>query len=250
MKLLRPLVVLDLETTGLWIEKDKIIEIGMVKVNPDNTQETFVQRVNPGIPIPDEVKTLTGISNDDVRNAPVFKDIVSKVLQFIGGSDIGGFNVEKYDIPLLRREVHEAGLELDMSVRTIVDSQTVYIINEKRNLASAYKFYCGKDIQNAHTALADAAATLEILLQQIKNYGNGDESIGSLAKFVFKKSEDFVDPERKLRLWNGDYFLTFGKYRNQSLKEVMKADKSYLTWLSNSDLNEKAKSIISQTLKA
>ena len=187
MKLLRPLVVLDLETTGLWIEKDKIIEIGMVKVNPDNTQETFVQRVNPGIPIPDEVKTLTGISNDDVRNAPVFKDIVSKVLQFIGGSDIGGFNVEKYDIPLLRREVHEAGLELDMSVRTIVDSQTVYIINEKRNLASAYKFYCGKDIQNAHTALADAAATLEILLQQIKITGTAMKASGHWPSLSLRK---------------------------------------------------------------
>lgn len=243
---MRSLVVLDLETTGTWIEKDKIIEIGMVKINPDNTKETFIEKINPGISIPNEVTELTGISNEDVKGAPVFKEIAKKVLNFIGDSDIGGFSVEKFDLPILKREMNEAGFDLELSNRTIIDSKNIYHANEKRDLTAAYKFYCKKEIKDAHTALADASATLEVLVEQIKLYGDGSEGISSLTKFSQPKLTIFVDPERKLRFWNGDYYLAFGKYRNQSLKEIMKTDKRYLSWLLGTDMNEIAKSIISQ----
>jgi len=250
MKLIHTLVVLDLETTGTWIEKDKIIEIGMVKINPNDSKEIFVERVNPGIPIPKEVTELTGISNEDIKNAPLFKDISERVLKFIGDADLSGFNIKNFDIPILRREIHNVGLELGLSNRNIFDSQIIFHVNEKRDLTAAYKFYCKNELKDKHAALADASAALEVLMGQTKMYGNEAEELESLKKFSYQQRSDFIDDERKLRLWNGDYYLTFGKYRNRSLNEIVNIDKNYLSWLVGSDLSGKAKEIIIQVLNS
>src|SRR5262249_10841628 len=146
MKLTRPLVVLDLEATGIWIEKDRIIEIGMVKATPDGQQEVYSTRVNPCIPIPPVVTELTGISDADVRSAPGFSTIAPKVLAFLEGADLGGFNAERFDLPLLAREFADAGIKFDYAGRTVYDAQKIYHLNERRDLFAAYSFYCRQEL--------------------------------------------------------------------------------------------------------
>ncbi|MCD6565091.1 MAG: 3'-5' exonuclease [Bacteroidales bacterium] len=174
----KTLIIFDLETTGTWVEKDKIIEIAMIKIKHSGVKEKFHTLVNPTIPIPPIVSELTGIRDEDVKDAPYFKDICDDVISFIDDSNLAGFNIERFDLPLLAREIKEAGLTFDFSNQKIFDAQKVYHINEKRDLTSAYKFYCNKTLKNAHSALDDVEATSEILLEQIKKYGDGDTSIG------------------------------------------------------------------------
>jgi len=232
MKLTKSLVALDLETTGTWVEKDKIIEIALIKINVDGKKDKYLKRVNPKISIPKEVCLLTGISDDDVKNAPIFNDIASEVIEFIGDSDFSGFNILKFDLPLLGRELMEVGLEFKWQEQKIYDSQIVYHINEKRDLTAAYQFYCGKSLENAHSAMADTEATVEILQEQIKKYGQGDDRVEPLGEFQYKVQPDFYDKDRKFRWWNGNLFMMFGKYaRKFSLKEVVKKDRGYLEWI-------------------
>src|ERR1700691_3079300 len=186
MKLTKPLVVLDLETTGIWIEKDRIIEIGMVKVSPDGKQETYSTKVNPCMPIPAVVTELTGISDADVKNAPAFGSIAPKVLAFLEGCDLGGFNVERFDLPLLAREFADAGIKFDYSNRTVYDAQKVYHLHERRDLFAAYAYYCKGDLKDAHSAVADAQATLSILEEQIKRYAPAAQEIEALKEFNYK----------------------------------------------------------------
>src|ERR1700691_3723790 len=180
MKLTKPLVVLDLETTGIWIEKDRIIEIGMVKVSPDGKQETYSTKVNPCMPIPAVVTELTGITDADVKDAPAFGSIAGKVVAFLEGCDLGGFNVERFDLPLLAREFSDAGIKFDYANRTVYDAQKVYHLHERRDLSAAFAFYCQKDLKDAHSATADAQATLAILEAQLKRYTDNHEEIEGL----------------------------------------------------------------------
>src|SRR5208282_678077 len=231
MKLTNPLVVLDLETTGIWIEKDRIIEIGMVKVTPDGQQEIYSTRVNPCMPIPVVVRELTGISDADVKDAPVFGSIAGKVLAFLEGSDLGGFNVERFDLPLLAREFADAGIKFEYSSRTVYDAQKIYHLHERRDLSAAFAFYCHQDLKDAHSATADAQATLSILQEQLKRYAAPREEIEGLKDFNYKQSSEYFDNERKSRWWNGDLYMTFGKYaKKEPLKAIAKKDPQYLEW--------------------
>ncbi|MCA9408409.1 MAG: 3'-5' exonuclease, partial [Candidatus Omnitrophica bacterium] len=168
MKLTRPLVVLDLETTGVWIEKDKIIEIAMIKILPDKTKESFHMKINPGMPIPDRISDLIGITNEDVAQAPIFADIAKDVIEFIKGADFAGFNIERFDLPLLRREMNDASIQFDWQDSKVYDAQKVYHLNEKRDLTAAFQFYCQKNLEGAHSAMVDTQATLEIIESQIQ----------------------------------------------------------------------------------
>jgi DNA polymerase III subunit epsilon len=249
MKLTNPLVVLDLETTGVWIEKDRIIEIGMVKVNLDGKQEIFSSRVNPCMPIPPVVTELTGISDADVKNAPAFGQIAGKVLAFMEGADIGGFNVERFDLPLLAREFSDAGIKFEYAGRTVYDAQKVYHLHERRDLTAAFSFYCQQDLKDAHSATADAQATLAILEQQLIRYAANREDIEGLKEFDYKQSSEFFDNERKFRWWNGDLYMTFGKYaKKESLKSIAKKDPSYLEWVLDKDFSDEVKSMIQGVL--
>ena len=242
MKIERSLVVLDLETTGTWIEKDRIVEIGMVHLTPEGQREAFNARVNPGMPIPQRVSEIIGIKDEDLKEAPPFKEIAVKVLTFIGDADLGGFNVERFDLLILERELFLAGLKFDWRTRTIYDAQKIYHLHEKRTLKAAYKFYCDKELTIAHTALGDTEATLEILGAQIQKYGKPEDGLISLKDFDYERIDDFFDDERKFRWWNGELYPVFGKYvRKMSLKEIAKKDRSYLEWLASTDFPEKAK---------
>jgi len=250
MKLSKPLVVLDLETTGVWIDRDKIIEIAMIKCLPDGTKETYDKRVNPAMPIPPIITEITGISDEDIKDAPLFQNIAQEVAAFIGDADLGGFNAERFDIPLLERELKDAGATFSRAGREIFDAQKVYHLNEKRDLTAAYKFYCDKLLENAHSALADTQATLDIIESQVKKYGEGDDSIDVLKQYAYTQHGDFYDEDRKFRWWNGKLFMMFGKYaRNHTLQEVAKKDPAYLEWILSADFSEEIKELVSNALK-
>jgi len=250
MKIARPLVILDLETTGTWREKDKIVEIGMIKLTPGGEKDVFIKRVNPGITIPPEVSELIGITDDDVKDEPPFRDIAREVLDFIGDSDMGGFNVERFDLPLLERELAEAGLKLDLRERRIYDAQKIYHLHEKRDLMAAYAFYCKKDLVNAHTAMGDVEATLEILEEQVNKYGSEDEGIESLKDFDYKPRQGNFDKEGKFRWWNGELYPTFGKHaRRKNIRQLAGSERDYLEWILKSDFTDTVKDMVRNALQ-
>lgn len=249
MKLTKSVIVIDLETTGVWVEKDKIIEIGMIKCGVDRSRDTYVRRVNPGISIPEPVARLTGICNKDVADAPPFKDLVNEVLAFTADCDFAGFNVERFDLPILEREVFEAGRRLEWRHRTVYDAQKIYHIHEKRDLTAAYRFFCDKNLTNAHSALGDVEATLEILEAQIKKYGQGNEYLESLIDFDYEPMGSYFDEDRKFRWWNGELYPVFGKYgRKYSIREITQKDPGYLRYLSTSDFTDKVKAMMRDAL--
>ncbi|MBI3616590.1 MAG: 3'-5' exonuclease [Candidatus Omnitrophica bacterium] len=250
MKLVRPLVVLDLETTGTWIEKDRIVEIAMVRLTPEGVQDRFQSRVNPGMPIPPRVSQITGITNQDVKEAPPFKEIAAKVLEFIGDADLGGFNVERFDLIILEREMFAAGIKFEWRGRTIYDAQKVYHLHEKRTLKAAYQFYCSKDLVNQHTAMGDTEATLEILAAQIDKYGKPEIGMESLKDFDYERIDDYFDDERKFRWWNGELYPVFGRYaKKSSLKEIAQKDPAYLEWMLTTDFPQKVKAMLRGVLE-
>ena len=250
MKVTNPLVCLDIESTGIWVEKDKIIEIALIKYTSDGKKETFHTRINPGIPIPAVITQLTGISAKDVKDAPYFKQVAQKVFDFIAGADLGGFNIERFDLPLLERESAEAGIKFEWKERIIYDAQKVFHLNEKRDLSAAYKFYCGEDLVGAHSALSDSEAVLAILAKQVEKYGEGETAISVLDKFKYITLFDFYDTERKFCWWNGKLYLMFGKYsRKKPLEELVKYDPDYLNWVLGADFSESVKEIVGQALK-
>ncbi len=250
MKIAYPLVVLDLETTGTWTEKDRIIEIAMVKVLPSGEKQVYHSRVDPQMPIPMVVQKLTGITEADVKGAPQFKAIAKDVALFLEGADIGGFNVDKFDLPLLERELTDAGVPFSAAGHKVFDAQKVFHLNEKRDLTSAYAFYCGKPLTGAHSALADTEATLEVLAAQVERYGAGDAAIESLSQFQYREQPDFFDAERRFRWWNGELYMMFGKYaKKESLREVARKDPGYLTWMLGKDFSPDIKLLVENSLK-
>lgn len=249
MKLPQPLVVFDLETTGTWIEKDRIVEIGMIKLLPDGSRQDYVKRVNPGMPIPPNVSRIIDITDDDVKDAPRFKDIAKEVLEFISGSDIGGFNILRFDLPVLEREFFDAGFNFHWRERNIYDAQKVYHIHEKRDLTAAYQLYCNKKLTNAHSALGDAEATMEIFDAQIKKYGAAEQGIESLKEFDYERPSVYFDREQKFCWWNGELYPAFGKYRKKKhIKDILKNDRRYLEWVLTKDFSEEVKAMIEKVL--
>jgi DNA polymerase III subunit epsilon len=250
MKIKKELIVFDLETTGTWIEKDRIVEIGMVKLFADGSRHDYVKRVNPGMPIPLNVSRIIDITNDDVKDAPRFEEIAKEVFEFIGNADLGGFNIQRFDLPVLEREFLGAGISFHWKDRDIYDAQKVYHIHEKRDLMAAYKFYCQKDLTNAHTALGDAEATMQILEAQITRYGNEEDGIESLRDFDYEQSSAYFDSERKFCWWNNNLYPAFGKYRRKRhIKEIAKNDRSYLEWLLHADFSDEVKLLAANALR-
>ena len=249
MKLLKPMVFLDLETTGTWVEKDKIVEIGMIRVEPDGKRSDYIKRVNPGMPIPPNVTRIINITDADVKDAPSFKNIAKEALEFIGESDIAGFNVLRFDLPVLEREFYDAGLSFRWRDRDIYDAQKVYHIHEKMDLMAAYLFYCGKELENAHSALSDAEAAMDILNAQVHRYGDEAKGMESLKDFDYERSSDYFDKERKFCWWNGELYPMFGKYgRKKPIKDIAREDRAYLQWMLNKDFSNDIKTMIKKAL--
>ena len=249
MKILRPLVVLDLETTGTWVEKDKIVEIGLIKLMPDGTRQDYIKRVNPGMPIPPNVTRIINITDADVKDKPRFKEIAKETLEFLGDSDLGGFNILRFDLPLLEREFYDAKLNFHWRDRNIYDAQKIYHIHEKRDLMAAYLLYCGKKLENAHSALNDADATVDILDAQIAKYGSAEKGIESLKEIDYERSSDYFDRERKFCWWNGQLYPTFGKHgKKKHIKDIAREDREYLEWILTKDFDDDVKMMIQKVL--
>lgn len=249
MKIPRPLVILDLETTGTWVEKDKIVEIGLIKLMPDGTRSDYIKRVNPGMSIPPNVTRIINITDADVKDKPFFKEISKEVMEFLGDSDLAGFNILRFDLPLLEREFYEAKLNFHWRDRDIYDAQKIYHIHEKRDLMAAYLLYCGKKLENAHSALSDAEAAMDILDQQVGKYGSAESGIESLKDIDYERSSDYFDRERKFCWWNGQLYPTFGKHRKKKhIKDIAKEDREYLEWILTKDFDGEIKAMIQNAL--
>lgn len=234
LKLTKPLVFFDLETTGTNIAKDRIVEIAILKVFPNGNKESKTWLVNPEIPIPIETTNIHGITNEKVANEPTFKELAPKVAELIKGCDLAGFNSGRFDIPLLAEEMLRAGVDFDMKGRVAIDVQVIFHKKEERTLSAAYKFYCNKTLENAHSAQADTEATYEVLKAQLDKYSDLKNDVKFLHEFSsFNKRADFAGFIRFDE--DGDEIFTFGKYRNRKVEEILEQDQGYYSWIQNAD---------------
>jgi len=259
LNLQKPIVFFDLETTGLTVGLDRIVEICLLKVNPDNSTEKKTYRVNPEIPIPAKITALIGINDEDVKDCPLFKQVAPQVLSFIGPADLAGYNSNKFDVPMLVEELLRAELEFDLKNRRLVDVQNIFHVMEPRNLTAAYKFYCNKNLENAHTAEADTQATYEIFLSQLSRYENAEledekgykykpivNDIAKLSEVTTNKNKN-VDLAGRI-VWNekGQEVFNFGKHKDKPVTEVFEKEPGYYSWMMNGEFPLYTKKIITQ----
>lgn len=242
MNLRNPLVFFDLETTGINIVKDRIVELSYVKVFPNGNEESKTMKINPEMPIPKESTAIHGITDEDVKDCPTFKEIAKSLAAQIEGCDLAGYNSNRFDIPLLAEEFLRAGVEIDLNRRKFVDVQTIFYKMEPRTLSAAYKFYCNKSLENAHTAHADTMATYEVLQAQLDRYPELQNDIKFLSDYSsFTNNVDFAG--RMVYNEQGVEVFNFGKYKGYPVEEVLKKEPAYYAWMMNGDfpLNTKQK---------
>ncbi|MBN1768248.1 MAG: 3'-5' exoribonuclease [Prolixibacteraceae bacterium] len=247
LKLNNPLVFFDLETTGINIASDRIVEIALLKIKPNGEKEEMLMRINPEIHIPEQSSKIHGIYDSDVENEPSFREVAKKVAAFIEGCDLAGFNSNRFDIPLLAEEFLRAGIDIDMKKRKFVDIQAIFHKMEKRTLSAAYKLYCNKDLEDAHSAMADTKATYEILKAQLDVYekteyedNRGNVStpvkndVNALSEFSsYDKNVDFLG--RIIYDENGVEIFNFGKNKGKPVEQVLKEQPGYYGWIMNGD---------------
>ncbi len=247
MKLIltKPLVVFDLETTGINTAKDRIVELFMIKIFPDGKRQDLFQRFNPGIPIPPEITAIHGISDADVANEPSFQNKAHELNQFLVNCDFAGFNSNKFDFPMLVEEFYRAGVDFEVSKRKFIDAQKIFHTMEPRNLAAAFKFYCSKELDNAHSAKADTEATWEIIQSQLEKYPNLEPNIEYLHKF--SGQSNLVDLAGRM-IYNDkqEVVFNFGKHRGKRVLDVFKTDFGYYDWMMNGDFPLQTKKILTQ----
>jgi len=236
LSLKKPLAIFDLETTGINVTSDRIVEIAIIKVNIDGHEEKYLKRVNPEMEIPLEVSLIHGIYDKDIANAPTFSQISEEVVTFIGDADLAGYNSNKFDIPVLAEELMRAGSSFDVADRQFVDVQNIFHKMEQRTLAAAYKFYCNKDIENAHNAMYDTEATWDVLKAQVERYENLENSIDFLANFSKAGNNNMLDFAGRLAInEKGQAIYNFGKHKNKTIKEVAKYEPGYYGWMLDAD---------------
>lgn len=245
LNLRNPLVFFDLETTGIDIVHDRIVEISMVKVMPNGDEIVKTRRINPGMPIPPESTAIHGITDDDVKDCPTFKEIAKSLAAQIEGCDLAGFNSNRFDIPMLAEEFLRAGVDVNLGRRRFVDVQTIFHKKEQRNLTAAYKFYCQKDLENAHSAEADTMATYEVLKAQLDRYPDLENDINFLSQYSsFNKNVDFAG--RMVYNEQGKEVINFGKYKGRLVEEVLKSDPGYYGWMMNGDFPLNTKQMLTE----
>ncbi|NAW50534.1 3'-5' exonuclease [Elizabethkingia argentiflava] len=243
LKLHKPLCIFDLETTGINISKDRIVEICILKVFPDASRESKTWLINPEMPIPKESSDIHGITDEMVADKPRLKDIAPKIIDMIKDSDLAGFNSNRFDIPLLAEELLRAGFDFDLSKHRPIDVQTIFHKMEPRNLSAAYQFYCGKSLEHAHSAEADTLATFEVLDAQVGKYESLGNHTQALSDFSFhKKNADlagFITYNE-----NEEKIFSFGKYKGKKVLEVFSKDPGYFGWIQNADFPLYTKKIL------
>lgn len=233
LQLKKPLAVIDLETTGTHLGADRIIEIAIVKLLTDGSQVIKRKIINPQMPIPKAVTELHGITDEMVKDAPVFKQVAQELKQILDGCDLAGYNSNRFDIPMLVEEFLRSGVDFDMKNRRLVDVQKIFHLMEQRTLSAAYKFYCNKIHESAHSAEADAVATLEILQAQLERYPDLGNTIDSVLKAIGE--EVIVDFARRFTIENGVEIFNFGKHKGRPICDVLKAEPQYYDWMMKGD---------------
>ncbi|MBE0566118.1 MAG: 3'-5' exonuclease [Krumholzibacteria bacterium] len=247
----RPLVAFDLETTGVDVDRDRIVQIGLVRLEPGGTSRTWNRLVNPERPIPAEATAIHGISDDDVRDQPTFAQLTAEVETWLAGADLAGFNSTRFDLPLLQAELRRAGSALAFAGARHLDAMSIFHQMERRDLTAAYRFYCGKELTGAHDALADVTATLEVLDAQLERYAELPRDLDALHRFCNPDEGRFVDRTRKF-IWNdeGEAVFTFGKVAGRTLQEVAagRETRGFLEWMLGKDFSAEVKAIVRDAL--
>ncbi len=246
LSLKRPIVFFDLETTGTDNVRDRIVELAFIKLLPDGTKEKYVKRINPGMPIPAESSAIHGITDEDVKNCPQFKQIAHELFDWIKGCDMGGYNSSKFDVPLLAEEFLRAGVNVDFTERNMVDVQQIFFKMEARTLSAAYSFYCNKNMEHAHNAEADIMATIEVLEAQLDRYDGIASDVPGLHKFT--NTDEYVDYARRLIMKDGQPVFNFGKYKGRKVEEVFTSEPQYYDWMMQADFALHTKQKISEIL--
>lgn len=243
LKLSKPICFFDLETTGIDITKDRIVEISILKVYPNGNKESKTWLVNPTIPIPKAASDVHGITDERVAGEPTFKELAKQIHNMIKDSDLAGYNSDRFDIPLLAEEMLRAEVDFDLRNRVSVDVQTIFHKMEQRTLSAAYKFYCGKDLIDAHTASADTNATYEILKAQLDRYDSLENNIKKLSEFTYRKQiadfAGFIGYNDK-----GEEIFTFGKHKGKRVEDIFDEEPGYFGWLLGADFPLYTKKIL------
>jgi len=245
LNLKNPLVLFDLEATGINPNSDRIVEISYLKVLTNGQEETKTYRVNPGIPIPKEASEIHHILDEDVANCPTFKEIGKQIAKDIEGCDLAGFNSNRFDIPMLVEEFLRNDIDIDLSKRKFIDVQVIFHKMEQRTLTAAYKFYCGKDLDGAHGAEADTLATYEVLKSQLDLYPDLQNNVQYLSEFSsFNRNVDFAG---KIVLNDQDVeVFNFGKYKDKPVEEILKKDTGYYGWMMQGDFSLNTKNVLTR----
>lgn len=239
IQLKKPLAFIDLETTGINPGTDRIVEIAIVKILPDNSRSVKRKLINPEMPIPESSSAVHGITDDMVKDAPTFKQVASELKQMLDGCDFGGYNSNRFDIPLLMEEFMRAQVDFDMKNRKLLDVQNIFHKMEPRTLSAAYKFYCDKSLDDAHSAEADASATYEILLAQLEKYPVLGNTIDSILKEMGE--DQMVDFARRFIMQDGIEVFNFGKHKGKPVADVLLAEPQYYDWMMKGDFPQHTK---------
>ncbi|MBP5260119.1 MAG: 3'-5' exonuclease [Paludibacteraceae bacterium] len=242
LQLKNPIVFFDLETTGLDIVKDRVVELSYIKVYPGGKEEKKTYRVNPEMPIPSESTAVHHITDEDVKHCPTFKQIAQELADVFKGCDLGGYNSSKFDLPVLAEEFRRADVEIDLMRAKMVDVQVIFHKMEPRNLSAAYRFYCGAELEGAHGACADTTATYEVLKAQLDRYSNLKNDVDFLSQFTMQRRN--VDPAGRVVLDDaGHEVINFGKYKGRRLEDVLRTDTGYFGWIMSADFAESTKQV-------
>ncbi|MHC4137992.1 MAG: exonuclease domain-containing protein [Planctomycetota bacterium] len=247
LKLDRPLVFFDLETTGTDPARDKIVEIAVLRLEPDGERRARTRRIDPERPIPPEATAVHGIRDEDVQDAPPFRRVARSLLDLLEGADFGGFNVRRFDLPLLERELRECGLDLGLERRRVVDAMTIFHRKEPRDLSAAVQHYLGREHEDAHGAEADVNAAVDVLDAQLERYPDVPRTVEELDAWLRPRGET-ADEQGKFVQRGGEIVFNFGKHRGRSLEEVAREAPDYLDWIVGSDFPEDAKETVREVM--
>lgn len=250
LKLERPIAFMDVETTGTNPNSDRVVELSILRIQPDGTEEYKSHRVNPGVPIPADATAVHSITDADVSGLPMFRQYAKSVRDFLDGCDIAGFNVIKFDLPCLEAEFSRAGVEFSRRGRYLVDSMVIYHQRDPRDLKAAYRKYCGVEMENAHVAEEDAKAAAAVLDGQLEMYGDLPKDTAGLCALCYHVQENYIDVDGKFIWVEGEAVCNFGKkYRGRKLRDIAAADPSYLSWIAGADFSNEVRELAKKALE-
>jgi DNA polymerase-3 subunit epsilon len=249
LKLDRPLAFFDIEATGISPRADRIIDLAIVTLNPDGTRDTHTFRVNPEMPIPEESTKIHGITDQDVENSPTFKEVAPEINSVLEGCDLGGYNIVRFDIPMLAEEFIRCGIKFDVDSRRLIDAQRIFHRREPRDLTAALSFYCGELHMGAHGAEADVLATIQVLEGQFAKYQDLPGEMDSLHDYCNPRDPSWVDRQGRLKWSGGKVALNFGKKKGQLLRRIVEEDPGFIKWMLRSDFPADTRQIVQDAMQ-